>query len=76
MAPLELALALSTPQRNGIARTFHMCANCGCGIPEDQHGDERNITWSQIEAAAAANDQSTDEAVNNIEKMAQHEHEH
>ncbi len=53
-----------------------MCANCGCGIPEDKHGDDRNITWSQIEAAAAANDQSTDEAVNNIEKMAQHEHEH
>jgi hypothetical protein len=46
-----------------------MCANCGCGIPEDKHGDERNITWPQIEAAAAANDQSTDEAVNNIEKM-------
>lgn len=53
-----------------------MCANCGCGIPEDKHGDERNITWSQIEQAAAANDQSTDEAVRNIETMAKHEHEH
>ena len=21
-----------------------MCANCGCGIPEDKHGDDRNIT--------------------------------
>lgn len=54
----------------------NMCANCGCGIPEDKHGDERNITWSQIEQAAAANDQSTDEAVRNIETMAKHEHEH
>ncbi len=53
-----------------------MCANCGCGIPEDKHGDDRNISWSQIEAAAAANNQSTDEAVNNIETMAEHEHEH
>jgi hypothetical protein len=53
-----------------------MCANCGRGVPEDKHGDDRNIAWSQIEAAAEANDQSPDEAVNNIEKMAQHEHEH
>ena len=53
-----------------------MCATCGCGVPEDKHGDERNITWSQIEAAAAANDQSADEVVNNIEKMAKHEHDH
>jgi hypothetical protein len=75
VAPLELALALSTAQKQ-IARNFDMCANCGCGIPEDQHGDERNITWSQIEAAAAANNQSTDEAVSNIETMAKHEHDH
>jgi hypothetical protein len=56
--------------------SFPMCANCGCGIQEDKHGDDRNITWSQIEAAAEANDQSPDEAVNNIEKMAKHEHQH
>ncbi len=53
-----------------------MCATCGCGIPEDKHGDERNITWSEIESAAKASDVSTDEAVNNIERMAKHEHEH
>ena len=53
-----------------------MCATCGCGIPEDKHGDERNINWSEIEAAAKANDISPDEAVGNIEKMARHEHEH
>ena len=48
-----------------------MCATCGCGIPEDKHGDERNINWSEIEAAAQANDISTDEAVKNIQDMAQ-----
>lgn len=29
-----------------------MCANCGCGIPEDKHGDDRNINWSEIVASA------------------------
>ena len=48
-----------------------MCATCGCGIPEDKHGDERNINWSEIEAAAQANDISADEAVKNIHEMAQ-----
>lgn len=48
-----------------------MCATCGCGIPEDKHGDERNINWSEIEAAAQANEISTDEAVKNIQDMAQ-----
>lgn len=48
-----------------------MCANCGCGLPEDQHGDERNITWSQIEAMAEANQQTPRQAVDNIEDMAQ-----
>ena len=48
-----------------------MCATCGCGIPEDKHGDERNINWSEIEAAAQANDISTDEVVKNIQEMGQ-----
>lgn len=47
-----------------------MCANCGCKIPEDAHGDDRNILWSEIEAAAAANDQSPQQAVDNIVAMA------
>lgn len=46
-----------------------MCANCGCGIPEDKHGDERNITWSQIVSAAEANGQSPAEATQNIQTM-------
>lgn len=31
-----------------------MCASCGCGTPNDQHGDPRNITLDQINQAAAA----------------------
>jgi hypothetical protein len=48
-----------------------MCANCGCGIPEDKHGDDRNIAWSEIVAAADANDASPIEAIRNMQKMAE-----
>jgi hypothetical protein len=48
-----------------------MCANCGCGIPEDKHGDDRNIAWSEIVAAAEANDGSPTEAVQNMQRMAE-----
>jgi hypothetical protein len=47
-----------------------MCANCGCRVPEDAHGDERNIRWSEIEAAAQANDMTPAEAVDNMRQMA------
>jgi hypothetical protein len=47
-----------------------MCANCGCGIPEDRHGDDRNITWSDIQAAADANDMSANVAIENMRDMA------
>jgi hypothetical protein len=47
-----------------------MCANCGCGIPEDKHDDERNINWSEIVASAEANDISPGQAVSNIVEMA------
>jgi ribosomal protein S26 len=47
-----------------------MCANCGCGIPEDKHGDDRNIAWSEIVASAEANDISPAEAVSNMQEMA------
>jgi hypothetical protein len=48
-----------------------MCANCGCGVPEDKHGDDRNIAWSEIEAAAEANDASPTEAIQNMQRMAE-----
>jgi hypothetical protein len=56
--------------------SIQMCATCGCGILEEKHGDERNINWSQIEDAAKAAGTDTDTAVQNIEKMAKHEHQH
>lgn len=31
-----------------------MCASCGCGKPNDQHGDSRHITLDQIQQAAKA----------------------
>jgi hypothetical protein len=48
-----------------------MCANCGCGVPEDKHGDDRNIAWSEIVAAAEANDSTPAEAIQNMQTMAQ-----
>jgi hypothetical protein len=48
-----------------------MCANCGCGIPEDKHGDDRNITWSEIIASAEANEMPPAQAVKNMQEMAQ-----
>ena len=47
-----------------------MCSNCGCGILEDKHDDERNINWSEIVASAEANDISPGKAVKNIVEMA------
>ena len=31
-----------------------MCVSCGCEIPDDDHGDARNITLSDLRAAAEA----------------------
>ena len=47
-----------------------MCANCGCGIPEDKHGDDRNIAWSEVVASAQANDLTPSQAAQNIFDMA------
>lgn len=42
-----------------------MCYNCGCGLPNDNLGDPRNITNKTFEEAAKAADQSVDEAKRN-----------
>ena len=52
------------------AKEEAMCANCGCGIPEDKHGDERNINWSEVVASAEASDISPQQAAENIMEMA------
>lgn len=47
-----------------------MCVSCGCGTPEDKHGDDRNITLSQLNAAAEAAGITLEEVVENIEEGA------
>ena len=48
-----------------------MCAQLWLWIPEETHGDDRNIRWSPIVAAAEANEQSPTEAITNIQAMAE-----
>lgn len=43
-----------------------MCLDCGCGKPNDKHGDERHITMDDLRAAAQASEISVDEAARNI----------
>jgi len=42
-----------------------MCYNCGCGMPNDNLGDPRNITDKTFEDAAKAASQSPEEAKKN-----------
>ena len=43
-----------------------MCLSCGCGEPDDNHGDPRHITTEMLEEAAAAAEITVEEAANNI----------
>ena len=43
-----------------------MCLDCGCGKPNDKHGDDRHITMDDLRAAAQASEVSVDEAARNI----------
>jgi len=60
-------------KRHSGERRPTMCANCGCGIPEDRHGDERNILWSEIVASADANSLSPEAAIQNMVQMSEQE---
>lgn len=42
-----------------------MCYNCGCRMPDDDHGDERNITNRSFEGGAEAMNQSPEDARRN-----------
>ena len=48
-----------------------MCATCGCGIPEETHGDDRNIPWSRIVSAGEAASIPPAQAVKNIAEMSE-----
>ena len=43
-----------------------MCASCGCDTPNDNHGDEANITLNDIERAAQAAGVTPVQAADNI----------
>ena len=43
-----------------------MCLSCGCGEPDDNHGNDRHITLEMLEAAAEAAEITKEEAANNI----------
>jgi hypothetical protein len=43
-----------------------MCATCGCGKPNDQHGDSRHITMDQVQQAAKAANISPNDVAKNI----------
>ena len=47
-----------------------MCASCGCGKYEDDHGDDRHITLMDLKEAAEAADISVNEVVENLKEAA------
>ena len=47
-----------------------MCYNCGCGMPNNDMGNTRNITHDDIVAAADAMNTPIEQALNNIAELA------
>jgi hypothetical protein len=45
-----------------------MCLTCGCGVPDDDHGDGRNIVMRQLKDAAEAAEIDVDEAAHNLQE--------
>jgi hypothetical protein len=45
-----------------------MCLTCGCGEPNDDHGDSRHITMDQLNRAAEAAEIDVDEAARNFQE--------
>ena len=43
-----------------------MCLSCGCGSPNDDHGDSRNITLNDLDQAAQAAGTSVGQVAQNI----------
>ena len=43
-----------------------MCLSCGCGHPNDDHGDSRNITLNMLNQAAIAAGTTRDKVLQNI----------
>ena len=47
-----------------------MCMTCGCGVPNDDHGDAANITYDQLQAAANAASIDPEKAADNLHDLA------
>jgi hypothetical protein len=45
-----------------------MCVSCGCGQVNDDHGDQRNITLNDVQAAAQAANIDVQTAARNIQQ--------
>ncbi|HET9850955.1 MAG TPA: hypothetical protein VFP56_00450 [Candidatus Limnocylindrales bacterium] len=43
-----------------------MCMNCGCGQPDEDHGNSANITAQDLQRAGDANGQSLRESAQHI----------
>lgn len=52
-----------------------MCLSCGCGVPNDDHGDPRNITMDDLKAAADAAGMDIEDAAANIVDGAREDYE-
>jgi hypothetical protein len=47
-----------------------MCLSCGCGQPNENHGNNDNITMADLEKAARASNITLEEAAENIQEGA------
>lgn len=45
-----------------------MCLTCGCGRPNDDHGDPAHITYDELKRAADAAEISVEEAAKNLQE--------
>ena len=45
-----------------------MCLNCGCGEPNDDHGNAANITLDDLSQASQATGQSLHETIDHMER--------
>lgn len=43
-----------------------MCMNCGCGMPNADHGNPKNITTKTLQEAGDSNSQNLEETKRNM----------
>ena len=54
-----------------LKEVVFVCYNCGCGMPEDDMGNQDNITEDKIKKAAEASGTTVEEAKKNMLEMLQ-----